>query len=364
MARYFKFFIIALICTVFLSGCIAKEDSNNNALTMLTPISGDVSMTPREIKPTETSSSIDVSKNVSPAVVGITTSTKYSYSVGSGVAVAKGGYVLTNYHVITNPSTIKLYLANGNSVNASYVWGDYALDMAIVKSAIDLPYLKIAAPEQPSVGEDVLAIGTPLQLQFKHSITKGIVSALNRTVQIDDETDGSYLQSLIQHDASINPGNSGGPLINLRSEVVGINTLKIESAEGMGFAIPAVVIDNVLKNVLKNGTYESAYLGVFGYDSAIPHYYKKSSSKTGVYIIDVQEGSPAKLAGINSRDVILAINDKEVINSLDFKREFFAYRENDTISIKYMQNGTIKTAKIKLTKRPSIEKAPVIELTK
>jgi len=311
MKHYFKFFIISLLCfCCFLTGCVFEGQTNNNRVAILTPVSDDISMMPRLIESNVQLNSIEVSKNVSPAVVGITSATKYSYSIGSGVAVAKGGYVLTNYHVLTNPNSIKLYLADGTSVNANYVWGDYALDMAIVKSAIDLPYLKIAPKDEPSVGEEVLAIGTPLQLQFKHSVTKGIVSALNRTVQITDKTDGSYLQSLIQHDASINPGNSGGPLINLKSEVVGINTLKIEQAEGMGFAITASVIDNVLKNVLSNGVYESAYLGVFGYDSSIPYYYKKSASKTGLYVIDIDKNSPAFNAGIKQGDIIIQLGDK------------------------------------------------------
>jgi S1-C subfamily serine protease len=354
MCRHFKFFILVVFVCVLLTsvaGCF-KTTTENNPMSLTTPVLEDVSMVPRLIEPTNVKTGIEVSKNVSAAVVGITSSNAYSYSVGSGVSVAKGGYVLTNYHVITNPNSIKLYLADGATTSASFIWGDYALDMAIVKSSIDLPYLKMAPGTEPSVGEDVLAIGTPLQLQFKHSVTKGIVSALNRTVQVEDDGSGSYLQSLIQHDASINPGNSGGPLINLNSEVVGINTLKIESAEGMGFAIPAIVIDNVLKNVLSDGTYESAYLGVFGYDSSIPYYYKKTNSKNGLYVIDVQENSPASKAGMKSGDVILAINDKQVNTSIDFKREFFAYRENDVITVKLMQDGQVKTVEVTLQKRP------------
>jgi S1-C subfamily serine protease len=183
-------------------------------------------------------------------------------------------------------------------------------------------------------------------------------------VQIENDGGESSLQSLIQHDASINPGNSGGPLVNLKSEVVGINTLKIESAEGMGFAIPASVIDNVLNGVLERGTYESAYLGVFGYDSAIPYYYQKSTSKTGIYVIDVQKDSPAGLAGLKPGDIILEMNNKKLNTALDFKREFFGYKANDKITIKYLQDKTEKTAEVTLTKRPKIEKVMQNETNK
>lgn len=343
--RYFKFFIIVFILTMLLSlsACFEVQQDTEGKIdtSFFTAVSDDVSMTPRLIEQGELNSSIDVSKNVSPAVLGISSSNAYS----------SGGYVLTNSHVIIDEKSIKLYLANGDTATARIVWRDSVLDLAIIKSSVDLPYLKIAEDEEPRVGEDVLAIGTPLQLQFKHSITKGIVSALNRTVKIDMDGGTSYLQSLIQHDASINPGNSGGPLINLKSQVVGINTLKIESAEGMGFAILASVIKNVVKNVIADGTYQSAYLGVFGYDSSIPYYYKKSSSKTGFYVLSIEDDSPAKQAGLKVGDVITAINSLEVKNMLDFKRNFFAYKAGDKITIKYVQEGVTKEAQIVLKER-------------
>lgn len=355
--QYFKFFVIGLILilTLSFSGCVPEDNTGKIDTSFFSSVSDDVIMTPRLIEEGQLNSSIDVSKNVSPAVVGISSANNYSYSVGSGVAIANGGYILTNNHVVTGGDTLNLYLANGQTVSAMPVWNDATLDLAIIKSKINLPYLKIADDAEPKVGEDVLAIGTPLQLQFKHSITKGIVSALNRTVRIDGNGGESSLQSLIQHDASINPGNSGGPLINLRSQVVGINTLKIESAEGMGFAIPASVITNVLKNVLADGSYQSAYLGVFGYDSSIPHYYKKSSVKDGFYVLSVQEESPANLAGIKKGDVILAINDSSIKNMIDFKRNFFAYKAGDKITLKYMQDKHQKTVEITLKARPKLE---------
>jgi S1-C subfamily serine protease len=211
-----------------------------------------------------------------------------------------------------------------------------------------LPYLKIAEEANPDVGEYVLAIGTPLQLQFKHSVTKGIVSALNRTVKVTENGLTTAMQSLIQHDASINPGNSGGPLINENSKVIGINTLKIEMAEGIGFAIPASVIKNVLSNVLSDGAYQTAYLGVFGYDASIPYFNNKVSKSNGYYVIDVFEGSPANLAGIKKGDVILSVNEVDVNNMIDFQRELFAYKENDTIKIKYMQGDNVKTVEVTL----------------
>ena len=276
MKNYFNFFVILilLLSTSFLVGCFEENPSGTSSAIF----GGEApSMTPRLIDGSNLENSVEVVKNVATAVVGISSNTPTYSSVGSGVAIAEGGYLLTNSHVIANANSIELYLADGTTTSASLIWQDKALDLAVLKSRKDLPYLKIADDAEVRVGEAVLAIGTPFQLQFKHSVTKGIVSALNRTVKVDTEVGESYLQSLIQHDASINPGNSGGPLINGSGQVIGINTVKIEAGEGIGFAIPASTTKNVLRNVLKEGQFTSAYLGVFGYDSSIPYYYKKTN---------------------------------------------------------------------------------------
>ena len=142
-------------------------------------------MKPRMIESTNYASTTDIVKNVSPAVVGIYSQTYNSGSIGTGVAISSGGYVLTNSHVVTNEN-VTLYLASGETASARLVYRDSSLDLAIVKSNVDLPYLSVVERGNYSVGEDVLAIGTPLALQFKHTVTKGIISATNRTIKVDN----------------------------------------------------------------------------------------------------------------------------------------------------------------------------------
>lgn len=353
--KYFNFFIILTTIAVLFVGCVNVPANNTSSIFG----SEDVNMTPRLIDGNNLNSSVEVVKNAAAAVVGINSVSGTSSSVGSGVAIAKNGYVLTNSHVITNPYSITLYLADGTTSNASLIWRDSSLDLAVLKSSKELPYLKLAEDDDINVGEDVLAIGTPFQLQFKHSVTKGIVSALNRTVLVSGTYGDSYLQSLIQHDASINPGNSGGPLINGNAEVLGINTVKIESGEGMGFAIPTSVTRNVIKNVITDGSYTSAYLGVFGYDSAIPNYYGKTDRASGFYVLGVKEDSPASLAGIKPGNVITKINDKRINTRLKFIEELYKYKENDKIKLTYYDTKHKKTVELGLTKKQikELEKA-------
>ena len=266
---FMLFFLIPVLC----SGCFFGE--YNNGISGTPDVN--INMTPRKIS---TGTSVDfeeIVETISPAVVGISAVYGDFESVGSGVAVANGGYVLTNNHVVENASSITVYYANKTSGRAEVVWTDPAMDLAVIKTTIDMPYLEMATSNSVAPGQEVVAVGTPITLQFKHTVTKGIVSAINRTLEIenDDETT-SYLQNLIQHDASINPGNSGGPLINTAGEVVGINTLKVAEAEGLGFAIPVEVAVPVLNHILQDGTYKTPYLGMFGFDSEIALFYGRT----------------------------------------------------------------------------------------
>ena len=151
-----------------------------------------------------------VENNVKGAVVGIASFSSSGTSVGSGVAISDGGYVLTNHHVVNGANSILVYYADKTQGPAKSIWSDSSLDLAIIQTEKNMPYLQCGTSKELKVGQDILAIGTPLTLQFKHTVTKGIVSALNRTLEVGSISDAVYLQNLIQHDASINPGNSGG----------------------------------------------------------------------------------------------------------------------------------------------------------
>ena len=333
-----KFIVTFALVLIFFSGCFFNN--NNQAIV------SKEQMRPRLIESTNYSNNIDVVKSVSPAVVGIYSEDYNGASIGTGVAVEKGGYVLTNSHVVTN-NTVTLYLASGETTRANLVYRDSSLDLAIVKSNIDLPYLSIASSGDYLVGEDVLAIGTPLALQFKHTVTKGIISAKNRTIKVEG-TSGITLQNLIQHDASINPGNSGGPLINLRGQVIGINTLKVEDAEGLGFAIPTDTISPVFQKISSKGEFEPAFIGLMGYDASI---FSNSFNSKGVYVYSVMKNSPLYNLGINKGDIITHFNGKEVENMLEIRKELYSLNIGDEVSIRYIKNNLENESVVKLSKK-------------
>lgn len=347
---------LALVIGLFIGNSVlpATKYIENKNISNTQSSEMQVDMTPRIVNIDNSSNSFeDVAPKVSCCVVGINAiSTKYS-SVGSGVAVAKNGYIVTNHHVIDGANQIYILLADGSNSTASLVWQDSALDLAILKSEVDLPYLEIASIDEIEVGEPVMAIGTPLSLQFQHSHTAGIISALNRTIQLQDDSGLTYMQSLIQHDASINPGNSGGPSITLDGKVVGINTLKITEAEGIGFAIPAWIIQPILEHIVSDGYYETVYLGIYGYDSTIAKYYGEQVNDTGVIIINKDGSGPLKDANLMSGDIITKIGDTDINTMLDLRLSLYHYKVGDTVSLTILRNTETHTVSATLSKHPN-----------
>lgn len=287
---------------------------------------------------------------ISPAVVAVSGTSNYGDSVGSGVCVANGGYVLTNSHVVNGFDDITLYLADKSTASASVIYEDTVLDFAILKCNRSIPYLRLGESDDVRVGEDVLAVGTPLSLTLTHTFTKGIVSAVNRTIKVSSTEGNGYMQNLIQHDASLNPGNSGGPLINAKGEVVGINTLKISGGEGIGFAIPTKSFISLLSNFVTNINYRVPYLGVYGYDSEIASYYGESSLESGFYIIDIAKNSPLNDVDIVSGAVITKIGDRDIGNTLDLKDALYTLSAVDSVAIEYYMGGKLYKTRTKLTK--------------
>lgn len=339
----FTMYIFLLLATLISCGC---------SLNITPNITGaeNINMTPRLITLDEGLKTSDVVSAVKSAIVGIKSTTINGYSVGSGVAIKDGGYILTNHHVIANSKVITIYFADKSTADATLVWQDSSVDLAVIKSKVNLPYLECET-QDVQVGNDVLAIGTPLSLAFQHTVTKGIVSALDRTLEVQN-TDGSisYMQNLIQHDASLNPGNSGGPLLNTRGEVVGINTLKVSGGEGLGFAIPSKSFRSLLSSFVDNINYQVPYLGVYGLDSEVASYYGTSDISTGFYIVDVSAGSPLDACGVTSGCVITKLNGREIHDTLDLKDELYSLDSNKTILIEYIDGGNTYRIKTKLSK--------------
>ncbi len=331
-------FILFLLPALLLSGCELKSN-----------IMGPENMTPRLITIGDDLSTPELVDSVKPAVVGISATVSGGYSVGSGVAIASGGYILTNHHVVENSSKIRVYFADNTDASAKKLWSDSALDLAIIRSSVDLPYLETSPSSTLEVGEDVIAIGTPLTLQFKHTVTKGIVSALGRTLEIG-ELGGTttLMQNLIQHDASINPGNSGGPLINSAGKVVGINTLKASDAEGIAFAIPIEVATAVTGKIIQNASYKTPYLGMYGYDSALAKFEGVTTEKSGVYVGDVQAKTCFENAGIKKGDIIVELDGTKISSMLDLRCKLFSLDEGQTVLVKYLRDGNLHEAEITL----------------
>lgn len=341
-------FMLFFLTPVLFSGCVFGD--HNSGISGTPDVN--INMTPRKISTASTVDFEGILEIISPAVVGISAVYGDFESVGSGVAVAENGYILTNNHVVENASSITLYFANKTSVRGEVVWTDPAMDLAVVKATINMPYLEMASSSSVAPGQEVVAVGTPLTLQFKHSATKGIVSAVNRTLEIDNEDETtSYLQNLIQHDASINPGNSGGPLINTAGHVVGINTLKVAEAEGLGFAIPVEVAVPVVNHILKDGTYKTPYLGMFGFDSEIALFYGRTLNKDGVYVVNLDANGPIKKAGLQEGDIITKVDGKEIKTMLNLRTTIYNYKIGDSLEISYLRDGVERTANVTLTQR-------------
>lgn len=326
-----KVFAIILM-SLCLVGCSASTDSIKGAKIVLERASG----------------TVDIASSVRPAIVGISGETDSSSSVGSGVCVTESGHILTNSHVVHDCKDIVLYLADKSTTTADIVYEDTVLDLAILKSHISIPYLPLGSSDDLQVGQDVLAVGTPLSLTLVHSFTKGIISALNRTLKVGSSNGEGYMQNLIQHDASLNPGNSGGPLINSNGEVVGINTLKISSGEGIGFAIPTKSFRSLLSSLATKINYQVPKLGVYGFDNEIASYKGKNDLQRGFYILDVASTSPLKSIGVVSGSVITKINNRDVNNTLDLKDELYRCSAGQRVQVSYFKNGKNYTGNLVL----------------
>ncbi len=299
----------------------------------------------------ETESLADMVARLSPSVVGIATRQNGQQGIGSGVIVSADGYILTNHHVAAEGAEVTLIFADGTKELASAVWSSQALDLAIVKAREgSYPAAAMGSVEDVRVGEQVVAIGTPLALQFQHTVTGGIVSALNRTLQVPSGRSTAFMEQLIQTDVAINPGNSGGPLLNQRGEVIGIVTVRVEEAAGIGFAIPIDIARPIVEHFLADGSYVTPKMGAYLFDSEIARYYDANSTMTtGLYVIDVEPGSAAQSAGIQTGDILLRADGRECKTLLDLRYVLFSHRVGETLELEVQRNGEILHLTPKLT---------------
>ncbi len=254
--------------------------------------------------------------------------------LGSGVIVTESGYILTNQHVAGNKySNCYVTMENGTIYDGTVVWSDSNIDLAIVKiSANNLNYLELADSDKISLAEDVYAIGNPIGIEFQRTVTKGIISGINRTIKFKDEE--SYMEDLIQTDATINEGNSGGALVNTKGELIGINTVKITDAEGIGFAVPINIVKPILEKLVETGKFEEGYLGIYGYDKeVIPYLDSTLNINSGIYIATILPDGALFNKGAVVGDIITKIDGVEINKMNDLKKYIYTKQPKDTVKL-------------------------------
>lgn len=302
--------------------------------------------------PVNSSSIARIAKKAGPSIVGIrmviTTRTNQFFTMdmeqsaveGSGIIINKDGYIMTNYHVVQyadprNPQrqkvALEVFLPDKRQAQAKFIGGDPLNDLAVIKITLkNIPVADLGDSSRLEVGELAVAIGNPLGLEFAGSVTSGVISALNRTISIEDRT-----LNLIQTDAAINPGNSGGALVNHEGKVIGINTIKISvsGVEGLGFAIPVNDAKPIINQLIQFGYVKGRpFIGISGQDitQSMSRYY---NLPVGVYVLSVSPGSGAAKAGIRKKDIIIGLAGKKVATMKDINQIKKAYKAGDTVNV-------------------------------
>jgi 2-alkenal reductase len=273
---------------------------------------------------------------------------------GSGVIISQEGYIITNNHVVENQASLAVLFADGTRHEATLVGVDPLQDLAVIKVSDPTPAVAALGDSnalQP--GQTLIAIGSPLG-DFKNSVTVGVVSALNRSVP------GSSMEGLIQTDAAINHGNSGGPLVNLRGEVIGINTLVVrgnggtlDQAEGLGFAIPSQTIKAVSDKLIADGKIAYPFLGVsYGMIDAELAAENNLPVQNGALIGEVQPNQPAAKAGLKDGDIIIAVDGLKLGSDVSLRGVLLQRQPGDIVKLEVLRGGQTLTLDVTLTTRP------------
>ena len=290
------------------------------------------------------------------------------YTGGGLVATGSGfvyktdsqyGYILTNNHVVENCSSVKIIGNNEIEVPATVMGTDIYLDIAVLRIDKDavLAVATLGKSSEASIGDTVFTVGSPNGREYMGTVTKGIISGLNREVSVK-LSNGYYIMSVLQTDAAINPGNSGGPLVNINGEVIGINSLKLveDAIEGMGFAIPIEEVQVYLDRLESGQKIERPTIGLELMEVSNRNQLEQnqihiaSSIKEGAVVYSVFENSPASRAGFQRGDVITAVNGVKVSDVTHFRYLLYKHSIGETITVEYIRAGVTKTVDVVLTK--------------
>lgn len=282
---------------------------------------------------------------------------------GSGFVYKKDGkygYILTNYHVVDGTDEVKIVTMDGEEASAEYLGGDSYADIAVLRidASSVLDVVSIGDNTDSKLGDTVFTVGTPVDSEYMGTVTKGILSGVNREVTVNASDGSSYMMEVLQTDASINPGNSGGPLVNINGEVIGITSMKLVTAEieGMGFAIPIEIAMASTSKLEKGEKIERPYIGISLYDvTNTMMLYRNNirlpeNVKNGVVLADVESGSPADKAGLKTGDVITMVDGTKVKSTAHFKYLLYKHELGEKIPITINRNGKEENKTLELSR--------------
>lgn len=281
-------------------------------------------------------------------------------SLGSGVIIHPEGYILTNEHVVSKATIIKVTLIDKREFDARLVGADIKSDLAVIKIETNenLPHISLGRSDDLMIGETVIAIGNPFGLQ--HTVTTGIISALHRSIKGGGNR---VYRGFIQLDASINPGNSGGPLLNIEGSLIGINTAIFKQAEGIGFAIPINKAKRIINDLIRYGKVRRGWLGV-----SVQSITKEMLSffnierVRGVVVTHIMERSPGARAGLKRGDVILSLENIEVNDKTDYSERVSTYPLGNTINMGILRGGKVESVSLKVSLLPASRVADYVKI--
>ncbi|MCD8345407.1 MAG: trypsin-like peptidase domain-containing protein [Oscillospiraceae bacterium] len=319
------------------SGTIINTSSHSNEV-VLNEVEEGEEMTAAEVYANNVNATVGITTSITTNYFGYTTTSAAS---GSGFIISSDGYILTNYHVVEDSSSITVSLYNDESYSATLVGYDESNDIAVLKiEAEGLSTVTLGDSDALNVGDSVVAIGNPLgELTF--SLTAGVVSALNRSVTLSTGT----TMELIQTDCAINSGNSGGALFNMYGEVVGITNAKYSSSssseasiDNIGFAIPINTVKDIVYSIIETGTYEKSYIGVTVTDVTTSTYYSTGIT-SGAVVYSVTEGAPADEAGLEVGDIITKADDTEITGASSLSSYVGSLNVGDELVLEVYRDG-------------------------
>ena len=332
-----------------LEAVVPTEAPTEIAVICEDPVSFPLNPSPDSVPniPQETGLSLqEIYEKTIDSVVSISCKSHSGSATGTGVIITSSGYVVTNSHVIQGAQTITVLLSDGRSFDASLVGSDTISDLAVLYIEADhLSPAEFGDSTVLRVGDSVVAIGDPLGIELRGTMTNGIVSAINR-----DVTTGGRTLTLIQTNAALNSGNSGGPLINCYGQVIGINTLKMgdiassSGVEGLGFAIPSTTVKEIVDQLISQGYVSgrpSLGLSGEGVSSFYQFYYRLPS---GMYIESIEEGSDAAAKGLEAGDILISVDNVRVSSMDDLRLLLSNYAVGDTVQIVIYRGGRQYTA--------------------